>query len=285
MKIKLTESQYKKLILENERFDRLVDLFIDDVRGKDLIGWISTFLEQYNFNVSDIKRNDKLYNLFRNKLYNLKKRGGYSARDFGKYYIQIQGLFDYVMEKETKAILDVVKNPELKLKMLMDLEDIFPWVYEKDLLLEVIDGLLYDSIKHMFDNYPPKEAVKKASILKSRLGGYRVKNMIPIVKDFAEKNGLTIIPKHKGYTFERGEETMIRDLIKYMKDIPELPKKTKRGFLNYIGSRRQGPGQYSTFWSGVNRAGIIQKIGGGNNVTYELGPNYKAWEEGNTVAF
>jgi hypothetical protein len=113
------------------------------------------------------------------------------------------------------------------------------------------------------------------------MGSRKFKSVESIVKDFAEKNGLTLIPKHSGYTFQRGEETMIRDLINYMRDIPQ---KTKRGFLNYIGSD-YGAGQYSTFWSAVNKAGIIQKVGGGNNVTYQLGPNYKAWEEGNTVAF
>ena len=62
------------------------------------------------------------------------------------------------------------------------------------------------------------------------------------------------------------------------------PKKTKRGFLNHIGQTESG-GQLSTFWSAANQSGIIQKVGGGNNVTYELGPNYKDWEEGKVVAF
>ena len=64
----------------------------------------------------------------------------------------------------------------------------------------------------------------------------------------------------------------------------DTPKKTKRGFLKYIGSQ-DGPGQFSQFWSAANAAGIIEKVGGGSNVTYKLGPNYKAFEEGNLVAF
>ena len=68
-----------------------------------------------------------------------------------------------------------------------------------------------------------------------------------------------------------------------MKDI-KTPKKTKRGFLSYIGSQ-YGVGQYSDFWSAANKSGIIEKVGGGSNVTYKLGPNYEAWEEGRVVAF
>jgi hypothetical protein len=108
--------------------------------------------------------------------------------------------------------------------------------------------------------------------------------MVPLVKDFASKNGLVLIPKHKGITFKKGDESRIRDLINYIKDVPILPKKTKRGFLNYINQTESG-GQLSTFWSAANQSGIIQKVGGGNNVTYELGPNYKDWEEGKVVAF
>jgi len=148
----------------------------------------------------------------------------------------------------------------------------------------LVKNVLFDSIQYLFKNYEPKEAIRQSSILSDQLGRKRMENIVPLVKDFAEKNGLTIIPKHKGFTFQKDEGSMVRSLINYMKDIPELPKKTKRGFLDYIGSHYTG-GQYSTFWSAVNKAGIIQKVGGGNNVTYELGPNYKAYEEGNVVAF
>ena len=94
--------------------------------------------------------------------------------------------------------------------------------------------------------------------------------------------GIALFDKMRGgYTFARRDDTMIRDLVNYMND---TPKKTKRGFLNYIGSEDR-PGQFSQFWSAANAAGIIQKIGGGSNVTYKLGPNYNAFEEGNLVAF
>ena len=35
----------------------------------------------------------------------------------------------------------------------------------------------------------------------------------------------------------------------------------------------------------TNKQGIIEKVGGGSNVTYKLGPNYDDWEKGKVVAF
>ena len=37
-------------------------------------------------------------------------------------------------------------------------------------------------------------------------------------------------------------------------------------------------------WKGAYK-GIIEKVGGGSNVTYKLGPNYDDWEKGKVVAF
>ena len=144
-------------------------------------------------------------------------------------------------------------------------------------------GMVDDVVSYLFDNYEPIEAIRIASNFKKSLN-YRndVENLTRTVKDFAEKNGIALFDKMRGgYTFKRRDDTMIRDLVNYMND---TPKKTKRGFLNYIDSQ-DAPGQFSQFWSAANAAGIIEKVGGGSNVTYKLGPNYKAFEEGNLVAF
>lgn len=77
---------------------------------------------------------------------------------------------------------------------------------------------------------------------------------------------------------------MVRQLIDYMTDDVNAERKTKRGFLEYIGSHYTS-GQFGTFWSAVNKQGIIEKVGGGSNVTYKLGPNYDDWEKGKVVAF
>ena len=284
MKIKLTESQYLKLITENQNpnVDRLLQKFFDDTSNKGVDDKIMYYFDIYEFDDKMMEVSDRLYEWFKYGILPKWDKIVWSTKD--KYRNKLNSLFDVVSTKESKKILNSNKNDLEKIKGLISFEFTLPYYYESKILKELIDGLLFDSIQYLFKNYEPKEAIRQSSILADHLGYKRMENIVPLVKDFAEKNGLTIIPKHKGITFQKGEDSMVRDLINYMKDIPEIPKKTKRGFLDYIGSHYSG-GQHSTFWSAVNQAGIIQKVGGGNNVTYELGPNYKAYEEGNVIAF
>ena len=284
MKIKLTESQYLKVITENQNpnVDRLLQKFFDDSSNKGVDDKIMYYFDIYGFDDKMMEVSDRLYDWFKYGVLPKWDKILWDTKD--KYRNKLNSLFDAVSTKESKKILNSNKNDLEKIKGLINLDYTLPYYYESKILKELIDGLLFDSIQYLFKNYEPKEAIRQSSILADHLGYKRMENIVPLVKDFAERNGLTIIPKHKGFTFQKDEGSMVRSLINYMKDIPELPKKTKRGFLDYIGSHYTG-GQYSTFWSAVNKAGIIQKVGGGNNVTYELGPNYKAYEEGNVVAF
>ena len=284
MKIKLTESQYLKVITENQNpnVDRLLQKFFDDTSKKGVDDKIMYYFDVYGFDDKMMEVSDRLYDWFRYGILPKWDKILWGTKD--KYRNKLNSLFDVAATKESKKILNSNKNDLGKIKGLISLDNTFPYYYESKILKELIDGLLFDSIQYLFKNYEPKEAIRQSSILADHLSYKRMENIVPLVKDFAEKNGLTIIPKHKGFTFQKDEGSMVRSLINYMKDIPELPKKTKRGFLDYIG-RNYGAGQYSTFWSAVNQSGIIQKVGGGNNVTYELGPNYKAYEEGNVVAF
>jgi len=284
MKIKLTESQYLKVITENQNpnVDRLLQKFFDDTSNKGVDDKIMYYFDVYGFDDKMMEVSDRLYDWFKYGILPKWDKIVWGTKD--KYRNKLNSLFDVVATKESKKILNSNKNDLEKIKGLISLNYTLPYYYKGKILEELIDGLLFDSIQYLFKNYEPKEAIRQSSILADYLGYKRMENIVPLVKDLAEKNGLTIIPKHKGFTFQKDEGSMVRSLINYMKDIPELPKKTKRGFLDYIGSH-YGAGQYSTFWSAVNKAGIIQKVGGGNNVTYELGPNYKAYEEGNVVAF
>jgi hypothetical protein len=284
MKIRLTERQYLKVITENKnpKVDRFLQKFFDDIRYLDVDEKLYYFFDVYDFDEKMMGVSNRLYEWFKYSL--LSDIKIIDIATLSKYQNKINNLLELLTTKETKKIIDSNKNDLEKIKELSKLESIMPRYYESKILKELIDGLLFDSIQYLFKNYEPKEAIKQSSILSDQLGRWRMENIVPLVKDLAERNGLTIIPKHKGITFQKDEGSMVRDLINYMKDIPEIPKKTKRGFLDYIGSRYTG-GQHSTFWSAVNKAGIIQKVGGSNNVTYELGPNYKAYEEGNVVAF
>ena len=200
-----------------------------------------------------------------------------------KYGSKIEEIFDLISERESKKILNSNNTPLEKIKHLIRLEKTFPWKYENFIIKDSVSLILYDVVEYLFKNKTPIEAITQLSLIKDKIGR-RIESIIPIVNDFASKNGITLIPKHKGITFQKGDESRIRDLINYIKDVTISPKKTKRGFLNHIG-QTEGGGQLSTFWSAANQSGIIQKVGGGNNITYELGPNYKDWEEGNVVAF
>jgi hypothetical protein len=154
---------------------------------------------------------------------------------------------------------------------------------------ELIVDVLPNILDHFDFLYEPKELIKMLSNLLPKItSNWRLvnRNFLPILKNYAQKNGLTLIDKIKGYTFNKGDEgTLIRSLINYIKEVPVLPKKNRKGFLDYLGLKNKSRGHYSTFWSAALQSGIIQKVGSGKNTTYQLGPNYENWEKGNIVAF
>jgi hypothetical protein len=280
MKVIINNRQHLLLVEDNQKWDKFIQYFKNNAMNKNTKEWLDDFFNTFNLNKETLLNNESLYNIF---LDFFRKNVDYYSNNLMEYGAKITEIFDLISEKESKRILSSKGNPLEKIKQLIILENKFPWKYENVILTEVVDGLLYDAVEYSFKNYTPVDAITQLSIIKDKIGN-RAEGMIPLVKDFASKNGITLIPKHKGFTFQKGDESRIRDLIKYIKDVPILPKKTKRGFLNYIGQTESG-GQLSTFWSAANQSGIIQQVGGGNKVTYELGPNYKDWEEGRVVAF
>jgi hypothetical protein len=280
MKVIINNRQHLLLVENNQKWDKFIQYFNNNTMNKNTKEWLNDFFNTFNLNKETLLNSESLYNIF---LDFFRKNVDYYSNNLMEYGEKITEIFDLISEKESKRILSSKGNPLEKIKQLIILEYKFPWKYENVILTEVVDGLLYDAVEYSFKNYTPVDAITQLSIIKDKIGN-RAEGMIPLVKDFASKNGITLIPKHKGITFKKGDESRIRDLINYIKDVPILPKKTKRGFLNYINQTESG-GQLSTFWSAANQSGIIQKVGGGNNVTYELGPNYKDWEEGKVVAF
>jgi hypothetical protein len=149
----------------------------------------------------------------------------------------------------------------------------------KDTAIEMRDGLIYDALQYLFDNFSVRDALKRASIMADRARKYD--EIYPYVKEFAEKHGITLFNKHKGMTFAK-KDGMMRSLVNYLKDVDP---KTKSGFLEYINSRGRGPGQHTVFWSAAISSRIITPARKGNQVTYELGPNYEAWKNDKLVAF
>jgi hypothetical protein len=191
-------------------------------------------------------------------------------------------MFDYIVEDYSMYLVrnkeDVINN----FYKLVDFKLKLPFSYQNIFLIDLIESSIDRVIPIMFNKYPTKDVIRKLSIVTDKLS-FLKNRTFEVVKKYAEDNGLLLIPKDKGFTFNRKENSMVRDVINYLND-PSEKIKTKTGFLKYIGSPLGG-GQHATFWSALNKAGIIQKIGSGNNVTYTFGPNYDEWENGNLIAF
>ena len=280
MKVIINNRQHLLLVEDNQRWDKFIQYFKNNTVNKNTEEWLNDFFSTFGLDKEILLNNETFYNIF---LDFFRKNFDYNSNDSMKYGSKIEEIFDLISERESKKILNSNNTPLEKIKHLIRLEKTFPWKYENFIIKDSVSLILYDVVEYLFKNKTPIEAITQLSLIKDKIGR-RIESIIPIVNDFASKNGITLIPKHKGITFQKGDESRIRDLINYIKDVTISPKKTKRGFLNHIG-QTEGGGQLSTFWSAANQSGIIQKVGGGNNITYELGPNYKDWEEGNVVAF
>ena len=284
MKIKLTESQLSRIVEDNlhPKEERFLNKFFERVELLNPMSALDVYFKEFGFDERMFKHSKKIRDWFENTI--LPRLRGYHIQRIDTRLIPILDIF---IEEETEEIVGSDKNPLEKYNSLSNLQKLIVDRFEirgveSKILKEIMGGMVDDVVSYLFDNYEHREAIRIASNIKKIMSYNDKKNLTRTVKDFAEKNGIALFDKMRGgYTFARRDDTMIRDLVNYMND---TPKKTKRGFLNYIGSKDR-PGQFSKFWSAANAAGIIQKIGGGSNVTYKLGPNYNAFEEGNLVAF
>ena len=283
MKIKLTESQLSRIVEDNlhPKEERFLNKFFDRVENLNAMEGLDVYFKEFGFDERMFKHSKRIRDWFENTILPLLR--GYHIQRTNTRLISILEVF---IEEEIEDIVGGDKNPLEKYNSLNKLQKSLLNRFdirgvESTILKEIMGGMIDDVVSYLFDNYNPRDAIRIASNIRNNMPVTDIENLTRTVKDFAEKNGITLMRKHMRYTFNKREDSMVRDLINYMKD---TPKKTKRGFLNWIGSEDR-PGQFSQFWSAANAAGIIQKIGGGSNVTYKLGPNYNAFEEGNLVAF
>ena len=301
MKIRLTERQYSKLIKEAtwsrdyKKMDSIIDSFEKDTMGINvktdgvrnaMMRFFDFFFNVYGLNIEDVMSSKKLYNILLSRSKHLEVFS--SEYDFRKLSSRdkIVDIFNYILVTEYKKILSA-GTPEQRFNNLHTYYYRFYSLMtvhgQNELLRDIqnhLDRFFFFFFKHIVKTYDPIEAIKRLSILNRKSRDPKVDDT---AKEIANKNGITLISKHMNYTFNKKDDSMIRDLINYMKDLSDI-RKTKRGFLDYIGSHYSG-GQYSHFWSAANHAGIIEKVGGGNNVTYKLGPNYESWENNKVVAF
>ena len=286
MKIRLTEVQYRKLIKEttlnfNKDITPLVEAFIEGIKGVTPIRVMNSFFNTYKLTLDDVKNNKLLYKT----MYNIDWRGIDEGVVVDRY--KYSEIVEFFLQSEYGRIMNMV-NPYQRFNSLFSLNNKFVgWGNATSYWsTRVISQMMNESelvIDNILNTYSGVEAIKRLSVFNNRTKYRFHTEILDVVNKITKENELTLVNKSNGYSFNRKDDSMIRDLINYMKDISDI-KKTKRGFLDYIGSHYSG-GQYSHFWSAANHSGIIEKVGGGSNVTYKLGPNYEAWEEGKVVAF
>ena len=286
MKIRLTEVQYRKLIKEttlnfNKDITPLVEVFIEGIKGVTPIRVMNSFFNTYKLTLNDIKNNKLLYKT----MYNIDWGGIDEDVVVDRY--KYSEIVEFFLQSEYGRIMNMV-NPYQRFNSLFSLNNKFVgWSNATSYWsTRVISQMMNESelvIDNILNTYSGVEAIKRLSVFNNRTKYRFHTEILDVVNKITKENELTLVNKSNGYSFNRKDDSMIRDLINYMKDISDI-KKTKRGFLDYIGSHYSG-GQYSHFWSAANHSGIIEKVGGGSNVTYKLGPNYDDWEKGKVVAF
>ena len=285
MKIRLTEIQYSKLIKEvtlkfNKDITPLVEVFIGDIKDVTPIKAMNLFFNTYKLTLNDIKNNKLLYKT----IYNIDWRGVSENIVVDRY--KYSEIVEFFLQSEFGRIMNM-STPYQRFNNLFSLRNKFDGWEDMKTMDKINHQMMNDSflvIEDILNTYSGVEAIKRLSIFNKRTK-YRFHTEISdVVNNITKENELTLVNKSGGYSLQKKEGSMVRQLIDYMTDDVNAERKTKRGFLEYIGSE-YSRGQFATFWSAVNKQGIIEKVGGGSNVTYKLGPNYDDWEKGKVVAF
>lgn len=285
MKIRLTEVQYRKLIKEttlnfNKDITPLVEVFIEDIKGVTPIRVMNSFFNTYKLTLDDVKNNKLLYKT----MYNIDWRGVAENIVVDRY--KYSEIVEFFLQSEFGRIMNM-STPYQRFNNLFSLRNKFDGWEDMKTMDKINHQRMNDSflvIEDILNTYSGVEAIKRLSIFNERTKYKFHTEISDVVNNITKENGLTLVNKSGGYSLQKKEGSMVRQLIDYMTDDVNVIKKTKRGFLDYIGSHYTS-GQFGTFWSAVNKQGIIEKVGGGSNVTYKLGPNYDDWEKGKVVAF
>lgn len=288
MKIRLTEVQYRKLIKETtlnfkQDITPMVEAFAEDIKNiKHPIKVMNLFFNTYKLTLDDVKNNKLLYKT----MYNIDWRGVDEGVVVDRY--KYSEIVEFFLQSEYGRIMNM-SRPYQRFNNLFSLRNKFDsWSNVTSYWsTRVTSQMMNDSflvIEDILNTYSGVEAIKRLSIFNERTKYKFHTEISDVVNNITKENGLTLVNKSGGYSLQKKEGSMVRQLIDYMTDDVNTERKTKRGFLEYIGSE-YSRGQFATFWSAVNKQGIIEKVGGGSNVTYKLGPNYDDWEKGKVVAF
>ena len=280
MKIKLTEEQYRKFVSEDTNRTNFMNKVYKEIEGHDFEHVWDLIVNMYGFTVDEVIEDEMLYHLLGYKMLDRVRNSGYlgfNPRPYRRYMNAIaEKLSDEVFESN-------IPSPQMAIELKQILY-LFDDTVARDETVERILNTVDSALEYFFEHNSPKKAIQLASLLYKKIRGGGIvldRDVINKIRNFAERQGLVLFPKTAGLTFEK-KDGMIQSLINY---IQEKPKKTKEGFLRYINSRGRSSGQNSTFFRAAVHAGIIKKVRDGRTITYELGPNYEAWKNGNLVAF
>ena len=278
MKIKLTEEQYRKFVSEDTNRTNFMNKVYKEIENKDIRDVWDLIVNVYGFTVDEVIEDEMLYHLLGYKMLDSVKSWGYlgfNPRPYRRY-------LNVIAEKLSDDVWVSNIPPSQKAIELKQILFLFDDSVAGNETVERILLSIEPTLEYLFKNNPPKKAIQLASILYNKVRGRGFDGEIMNkINDFAERQGLKLFPKTAGLTFEK-KDGMIQSLINYIQD---KPKKTKEGFLRYINSRGRTSGQHSTFFRAAVHAGIIKKVRDGRTITYELGPNYEMWKNGNLVAF
>ena len=281
MKIILTESQHRRMLKEQTKQEVLADKLSQELAGADIKKTMEDLTTLYGYSEEEIINNPVLMNLVKEKMLKTVRNSYYIPRELEEKYATYFGAVGLAAAEEIFKSNDNLYSKFLQLDAVTQS---IPWSYsdhaDKDMIKEMRDGLIYDTLQYLFDNFTPRDALKRASIMSDKRG-VDYNQMFPLVKQFADKHGITLFSKYKGMTFAK-KDGMMRSLVNYLKD---TTPKTKDGFLSYINSVGRGPGQHTVFWGAAKNAGLITPVRNGRQITYQLGPNYEAWENDKLVAF
>ena len=169
MKIRLTESQHRRMVKEDARHAVLADKLRQELAGADLERTMNDLTTLYAYTEEEIIESPVLMNLVKEKMLKEIRDRYYISRELKDKYGNYFGAVGLASSKE---ILNNNINPYSKFLQLDAVADSIPYRYlpamdeSKDMVREMRDGLTYDAIQYLFKNFNVRDALKRASIMK-----------------------------------------------------------------------------------------------------------------------
>ena len=219
MKIILTESQHRRMVKEQTRHEVLADKLKQELAGADLERTMNDLTTLYAYTEEEIIESPVLMNLVKEKMLKEIRDKYHVPRELKDRYGNYFGAVGMAVAKE---ILNSNDNLYSKFLQLDSVAQSIPYRYvpemdeSKDTAKEMRDGLIYDALQYLFDNFSVRDALKRASIMADRSRKYN--EIYPYVKEFADKHGITLFSKQRGMTFAK-KDGMMRSLVNYLKDV------------------------------------------------------------------